>query len=160
MIFKFARTYVVLVASVFLVAGCGPSAKVPDKAQQATISGKLTLDGTKSVPVDTSIVFSCPEKNATASGKVDALGSYSIQAGDKGVGIPAGRYKVMVRPAEPPAAQVGTDAYKNGMMQGGMTPAAKPKSDIPEKFHALDSSTISIEVKPGPNTIDLDLSKL
>jgi len=160
MIFKTVSKYVAL-ASVFVVTGCGPAAKVPDKSQQATVSGKVTIDGTKTLPVDTSIVFACPEKNATVSGKIDALGTYSIQSTDKTVGIPAGRYKIMIRPAEPPAAAMGSDAYKAGMMQGGMTTqAAKPKSDIPDKFQALDTSTISIEVKPGPNTIDLDLSKL
>lgn len=152
----------VLLASHCLVTlvGCGgPTSKTYDAAQQATISGKVTLDGSKPVPLDSAVAFYCAEKAASGGGKVDALGSYSIKATDKVIGLPAGRYQVTVRPAEPPAAQVGTDDYKKMMMQGGNTAKAEVKSEIPAQFHAIDTTKIVLEVKPGANTIDLDLSK-
>jgi hypothetical protein len=154
------RTFVTLLCAGFLCGCGGPAAKVPDASQQATISGKVTLDGTKPAPVDTSVVFFCADKGATVSGKVDALGSYTIQAADKSIGIPAGRYQVMIRPAEKPPAQMGSDDYKKAMMGGGAK-TEEPKSDIPAKFHAFDTSKIVLEIKPGANAnTDLDLSKL
>lgn len=152
----------ILLASQCIVAviGCGGApSKTFDAAQQATISGKVTLDGSKPIPLDSTVAFYCAEKAATGAGKVDALGSYSIKAQDKIIGLPAGRYQVTVRPAEAPPAQVGTDDYKKMMMQSGSTAKAEVKSDIPTQFHAIDTTKIVLEVKPGANTIDLDLSK-
>ncbi|MBS0202796.1 MAG: hypothetical protein JSS49_07855 [Planctomycetes bacterium] len=143
-----------------LACGCGSSEKKPDASQQATISGKVTLDGSKPAPVDTDVVFYCSEKNATVAGRVDALGNYSVKAGDKSIGIPAGRYQVMVRPPAPPAPKVGTDDYKAMMMSGGAAKPAESASVIPTKFQAFDTSKIVLEVKAGNNPIDLDLSKL
>lgn len=143
-----------------LLCGCGggPKAKVPDPSQQATISGKVTLDGTAPAGLDTSVVFYCSEKGATAGGKLDALGSYSVKAADPSIGVPAGRYQVMVNPPAPPAVDMSSDDYKKKMMSGGAPPEA-PKSNIPEKFNAYATSNITLEIKPGANTIDLDLSK-
>jgi hypothetical protein len=144
-----------------LLNGCGggPPVKVPDASQQATISGKVTLDGTKPAGVDSSVVFYCPEKGATAGGKLDALGSYSVKAADASIGVPAGRYQVMVNPPSAPAVDMNSEEYKKKMMSGGGAPEA-PKSDIPAKFNSYTTSNIVLEIKPGPNTIDLDLSKL
>ena len=149
-----------LLCAGLICSGCGPAAKTPDASQQATIAGKVTLDGSKPIPVDSNIVFFCAEKNATISGKADALGAYTVRAGDKGVGIPAGRYQVMVRPPEAPPAKVGSDDYQKMMMSGGVAKKAESNSDIPLKFHAFDTSKIVLEIKAGNNTIDLDLSKL
>lgn len=155
------RMTVLLLFCASLVCGCGDGgSKTFDASQQATISGKVTLDGSKPAPLDSSITFYSAEKGANASGKVDALGSYSVKALDKVIGLPAGRYQVTVRPAEAPPAKVGTDDYKKSMMMGGSAPKEAPKSDIPEKFYAMDKTPIVLEVKPGANTIDLDLSKL
>jgi hypothetical protein len=150
------------ISALFTAVGCGPSVKAPDPSKQATISGKITLDGSKPAPVDSNVVFYLTEKSTIVAGKVDVLGNYSAKPAEKETGIPAGRYQVMIRPPEPPAANVNNkDEYNKMMMQGGA--AAKPepiKSDIPGKFHAFDTSKIVLEIKPGPNTIDLDLSKL
>jgi hypothetical protein len=141
--------------------GCGGGApKTFDAAAQATITGKVTLDGSKPVPLDSTITFYCAEKAATATAKVDALGSYSIKAQEKAIGVPGGRYKITVRPAEATPAQVGTDDYKKSMMSGATAAKQEIKSDIPSKFNALDTTPIVLEIKPGPNTIDIDLSKL
>ena len=145
-----------------ILCGCGgaPAVKLPDPAQQATISGKVTLDGTKPAPVNASVVFSCTEKGAIVSGKVDALGSYTIQAAQKSIGIPAGKYQVMIRPPEEPPVKMDSEEYKKRMMSGGAK-KEEPKSDIPAKFHSFDTSKIELDIKPGANpNVDLDLSKL
>lgn len=144
-----------------LLCGCGggPQAKVPDASQQATISGKVTLDGTAPAGLDSTVVFYCTEKGATAGGKLDALGNYSVKAADPSVGVPAGRYQVMVNPPPAPTVDMSSEEYKKRMMSGGGAPEA-PKSDIPAKFNTYATSNIVLEIKPGANTIDLDLSKL
>jgi hypothetical protein len=144
-----------------VVSGCGPAVKVPDASKQAQISGKITLDGSKPVPLDSTIVFFNTEKSATVAGKVDALGNYSVRPADKTVGIPAGRFQVMVRPPDPPSVAMGqTDDYKKMMMAPSTSKKEPVKSEIPVKFHAFDTSKIILEIQPGPNKIELDLSKL
>ncbi len=144
-----------------LLCGCGgPKVKLPDQSQQATISGKVTLDGTKPAPLNSSVVFYCTDKGAIVSGTVDAAGSYTIQTADKSIGIPAGKYKVTVRPPEAAAVKVGSDDYKSKMMPGGAK-TEEPKSVIPAKFQNLADTKIELEIKPGANpNVDLDLSKL
>ena len=95
-----------LFPAVFTAVGCGPSVKAPDPSKQATISGKITLDGSKPAPVDSSIVFYLTEKSTIVAGKLDVLGNYSAKPSEKATGIPAGRYQVMIRPPEPPALDV------------------------------------------------------
>lgn len=144
-----------------IFSGCGPAAKVPDASKQAQISGKVTLDGSKPVPLDSTIVFFNTEKSATVAGKVDALGNYSLRPADKSVGIPAGRFQVMVRPPDPPMVSMGqNDDYKKMMSTPASTKKEPSKTEIPAKFHAFDTSKIILEIQPGSNKIDLDLSKL
>lgn len=143
-----------------LMIGCGgPAPKRPDAADQSTISGKVTLDGAKPVPLDTNVIFFNADKGATVSGKADALGNYSIQSADKTIGIPSGRYQIAVRPAPPPEVQINSEEYKRQMMSGGAPKKPENTSEIPERFHTLEQTKIVLEIKPGANTIDLDLSK-
>ena len=144
-----------------IFSGCGPAAKVPDASNQAQISGQVTLDGSKPVPLDSTIVFFNTEKSATVAGKVDALGNYSLRPADKSVGIPAGRFQVMVRPPDPPMVSMGQNTDYTKMMSAPATMKKEPsKTEIPVKFHAFDTSKIILEIQPGPNKIELDLSKL
>ncbi len=139
-----------------LLAGCGGGSSAPKEAQ-ATISGKVTYDG-KPITLDSAVVFYCKDKAATAAGKVDSLGSYSLTGSIPSVGIPAGRYQVMIQPPTAPPPVVGSEEYKQAMM--GKAPKKEAPKDIPAKFHALESSKIVLEVKEGANTFDFDLSKL
>lgn len=148
------------ICGVWIFSGCGGgAAKTFDAAQQATISGKVTLDGSKPIPLDSVVQFSNLEKGATGAAKVDLMGSYSIRPADKVIGLPAGRYQFTIRPPEAAPVQVGTDDYKKRMMGGGNAPPAEAKSDIPAKFVSPDPKHV-LEIKAGANTIDLDLSKL
>lgn len=152
-------------AAVIVFGGCGSGGAKVDTSTQATISGSVTNDG-KPVTPESSVVFFCADLSATAAGSLDVLGKFSLRAADPRIGIPAGRYKVMVRPPEPPSVTItDQEAYKKMMMGGPPAGNVEPKAanrapDIPEKFQSLDSSGITLEIKPGPNTIDLDLAKL
>lgn len=110
------------------------------------------------ITTDSAIVFYCKDKGATASGKVDSLGGYSLTGSIPSIGIPAGRYQVMIQPPTAPPPVVGSEEYKQTMM--GKAPKPPAPKDIPAKFNTLDGSKIQLEVKEGNNTFDFDLSKL
>ena len=158
--------FVLLSLSVCLMglsSGCdsGPTGPV---GPQAEVSGTVTNNG-KPVAVNSLVVFFNKDKGLTLSGPLDSLGKYSLFAGDPKIGIPVGRYEVSVRPPVEAIAQVSqtSEDYKK-MMQGGgeKSLTAKPASapDIPEKFIDAKTSGLTFEVKAGPNTFDMDLSKL
>lgn len=140
-----------------VVTGC-KGTPVPE-GEQAQISGSVTLDG-KPLAVDSSVIFFCKEKAATAAGKVDSLGKFSL-TGDRAKGIPPGRYVVTVRPPEAAPVDANGEDYKKRMMSG--TAAVKPAAatgGIPSQFLTMDASPIVVEVKAGPNTFDLPLDQL
>jgi len=136
----------------------GPAQPSTPAAERAQVSGSVTYDG-KPVPLDSSVTFYCKAKDATASGKVDTLGHYSLSPAVESKGIPAGRYEVMIRPPEAEAPPVGSEQYTKIMMSGKGTAPPEVK-EIPKQFHTLATSGIVLEVKPGPNTFDFDLAKL
>ena len=138
-------------------AGCGVEREAKPTDPQASISGTITYNGENVTP-DSSIVFFCKEKSATAAGQVDSLGKFTLRPGVGSIGIPAGRYQVMVRAPDPPAPPVGSEEYKNFM--SGTTKKPEPAKDIPTQFGAFDTSGLSVEVKTGENNFDFDLAKL
>jgi len=142
--------------------GCGESA--PKKEPQAEVSGSVTFDGAP-ITIDSAVIFSSKDKGATAAGKVDSLGKFQLAAGNPNIGIPAGRYQVMIRPPAAAAVEVSqnSEEYKKMMMAGAAKatkPTAQGTKDIPAKFHSFDTSEIVLELKPGPNTFDFPLDKL
>lgn len=146
----------VVCSLMFTAFGCGEKEAKPTDPQ-ATVTGSLTNNGVNVTP-ETSIVFFCKEKNATAAGMVDSLGKFALKPGVGSIGIPAGRYQVMVRAPDPPAPAIGTKEYEEFM--SGKVKRAEPAKDIPAVFGAFDTSGISIEVKVGENKFDFDLAKL
>ena len=139
----------------FVASGCEKEA-LPT-GPQASISGTVTYDG-KPITLDSDVVFHCNDKDATAAGKIDSLGKYSLSPGIKSIGIPAGRYQIMIRPPELPAPAIGTKEYEDQM--SSKTKKPEPPKDIPQQFQQFDKSGLVVEVKAGPNTFDLDLAKL
>lgn len=144
------------------LAGCGGGGggRPAPTTKQATVSGSVVNNGTP-IKTDSSVVFFCTEAGATLAGKIDALGKFNLGAADPAIGIPVGRYQVMVRPPEPKSVQTTSADYAK-MMQGGSNPtaAAATPSDIPQPFLALDTTPLILEVKEGPNTFDIDLAKI
>lgn len=120
--------------------------------------------GGKSVPVDTSVVFYCQEKDATAAGKVDSHGKFQLKAARTSPGIPVGRYVVMVRPPDPPmptSAATGSSSqdYQKAMQAGGAV-KLPTSSDIPVELLSLTTSKLGYDLKAGPNNFDIDLSNV
>lgn len=138
------------------LVGCGEKEAKPTDPQ-ASVSGSVTNNGANVTP-DTSVVFFCKDKNAMAAGQVDSLGKFALRPGVGSIGIPAGRYQVMIRAPDPPAPALGTKEYEDFM--SGKVKRPEPAKDVPAVLGAFDTSGISVEVKVGENTFDFDLAKL
>lgn len=151
---------VAVVVMISGIAGCG-GAPARKMEEQAKVSGSVTLGG-KPLPTGWNIVFASKEKGSTGAGSIDSLGKFSLRAGDPAVGIPVGRYEVMLRaPAGPPPAPVGSADYQKQMMSGASTkPKVADEGPVPMKFLAFDTSGLVFELKGGENTFDIDLDKL
>ena len=163
--YKLAVCVAVLATAAAGSSGCGDATPKPDASKMATISGSVTIEG-KAVAAETHVVFFNKDKAATAAGKTDSLGKFSLTEADARIGIPAGRYEVMIRPPDPPPMKIDSDDYKK-MMSGAVAPAdgVAPKpvqrtSEIPSRFQDFLTSKLALEVKTGPNTFDIDLAKI
>ena len=146
---------------VLIAVGCGgPTGPVDPQAQ---VTGTVTNNG-KPVTLGSLVVFYNAEKGLTLTGTLDSLGNYSLTPADPKIGVPAGRWEVSLKPPVEPPIEMSTGADYMKMMQGGAksTAGSKPATakDIPEKFNSPKTSGLVFEVKAGPNTFNLDLSKL
>lgn len=141
--------------------GCGPAEKAPTTVQ-ARVSGSVVIDG-KPVKLDTAVTFYNTDEGATAAGKVDALGKFQLTGSMKSIGIPVGRYKVMIRPPEPSnvaPAQGSVDYEKMMKTAGSAMKTQAANSEIPAQFMTLETTPLIFEVREGDNNFDLDLAKL
>lgn len=156
-------TRALLLSVAAFCVGCGED-NTP-KTEQASVSGSVTVDGTP-ITLDSTVTFISENEGANAGGMIDALGNYNIKAGVPKIGIPVGRYKVMIRPPTPvtQTAAVGSDDYKKMMAQPVGAKAAGKGADagkeIPMEFQSLSTTPIVLELQPGPNKLDFDLAKL
>jgi hypothetical protein len=122
---------------VLAVVGCGG-------AYDSTASGVVTLDG-KPVPRGT-VSFHPVAGGPAAYAMIGDDGSYTVQTGRAG-GLPAGDYQVSITANENAAV-----AQTAG---GGPPPPGKPIT--PLWYRMKETSGLQVTVKPGSNTIDLEL---
>ena len=104
-----------------------------------TIAGKVTYKG--AAVTNGSIAFQMPSKGIAQNGKLDAGGTFTMATP-----MPVGTYKVFY---VPPAVEPQDPTKKS---------AAPPevKTIVPTKFHDLQGSNLSVEVKSGRNDIPID----
>jgi hypothetical protein len=149
-------------ALIGVIGGCSGGSSGPrlDPGKQATITGSVTFNG-QPLPLDSSVYFSSKDTGTTAAGKLDALGNFSATAPDPKQGLSAGRYHIMVRPPTPPPVTANDPRYKD-VMTGGAKPsiASSDSALIPKQFFSLETTKLVLEVKPGPNTFNIDLAKI
>jgi hypothetical protein len=137
------RFTLVLVAG--LAAGCGGGESV------APVSGRVTLDGQPAVGVHVGF-----QPLAVGDNKNPGGGSYALTDAD-------GRYTLRMVEGGRPGAVVGKHRVEIATPVGmaddlhDMRPkAANPRVAIPAKFNR--ESTLTFEVKPGPNEANFDLT--
>lgn len=143
------------------IVGCGASEKKPDASTQATVTGTVTKGG-KAIAANSDVSFFCEASGAQAGGKVDALGKFSLVAQNPKVGIPAGRYKVTIRPPVKTVAMSPSNADYQKMMMPGAAQAEASKateSEIPAEFQVTESTKLIFEITAGANSIPIELEK-
>ena len=119
------------------LVGCG-------EGKTAPVNGRVKLkDGSDvSVLKGYSLTFESDGGKASAVGEIDRDGSFKLSTFGANDGAVPGKYRVAINPPPNP------------------DPDKPPsKSKIPAKYENLDSSGLTAEIKPGPNSIELELDK-
>jgi hypothetical protein len=119
-------------------AGCGPTEPL------ARISGKVTFEG---APVQEGlIVFSSTELGVHIMAKIND-GSYRVVT-ERGVGLPPGDYQVAISPP---------------LIDHPVGPILEPPRpvvyrDIPNRYHDIQTSGLSTELREGENVKDFEMA--
>lgn len=123
-------------AALLLTAGCGGPF-------DATLSGAVSLDGS---PLPTGTITLTPTaEGTTAFGRVEEDGGYAVMTGRE-TGLQSGEYQVSIIAREDPTPDPN----------GGPPPAGKMLT--PQWYSSRASSGLTVNVKPGRNTYDIELT--
>jgi hypothetical protein len=126
-----------------LLAGCNRGGLT-----LAKVSGRVTIDGR---PVKEGVILFVPERGPGASGPIDD-GRYFLTTRTAGDGAVVGRHKVYFAP-KPPPGDPNVAAHETA------APPPPPKSDFPPPRYATpENSGLSVEVQPGANAADFEVS--
>ncbi len=151
-------SFLVLLVLAPAMLGCGGGGGRDYKIkadQQATISGTVKY-GDANVPLNSQVTFFNSTEGIAAVGFADENGNYTLKPAEKETGLPAGTYQVTVSPPPPPP--MTEEQYKK-MDASAMAMPDITYKELPKKFYNYMTSGLEFEVKPGPNTFDLDLKE-
>lgn len=142
--------YLVLFSMVAL-AGCGEGEKGQPTLHPVT--GKLTRGGQPVANVQIMFVPATREGRG-ATGITDASGMYKMVSPNAGEGVPAGQYKVVLsQSGASDAATVDMSRYTSGK-----DPAkAESTEAFPKEYGSEQTTPKTVEVKTGPNEINIEL---
>lgn len=139
------------------MVGCGPAGFTFHP-----VSGKLTIGGKVPSKVQVSL-YPVSGKGPIASGAVDAAtGQFQLTSSGgankpSGKGAVAGKYKVVLNTSTGAGGMTPEEAMAQYAQTGqGKAPAA-PKAEFPKEFGSASTSPKEVEIKAGPNTLDLAL---
>lgn len=110
-----------------------------------TVHGKVTYKG-EPAPVGATIAF-VSASGAAGSGNIGADGTYSVTAS-----LPVGIYTVII---SPPANVLSPAEAMRASQPGGVT---DKYPNIPPKYRAAATSNSSLEIKPGKNEYNLNMT--
>ena len=127
------------ICMLMLVATVGCSSS----SQEAQVTGRVTLDGSR-IGVGT-IVFAPVEGGKPATGSIEADGSYVVNT-SREPGLATGTYKVAVSIREMPKDVKRSDQPPPGRLL------------IPGRYEQADASGLQFEIRPGKNSIDIELT--
>jgi hypothetical protein len=134
--FQMIRPSFILAFLVFGVVGCS-------EGLESEVTGIVTLDG-KTIGPGTVNFSPVDGKSNPAVGTIKPNGTYFLKTSRED-GLRAGNYSVAVSVFEQSATPTGERSM------------APPKLLTPEKYNTIETSGLEFEVKPGDNTIDIDL---
>ncbi len=139
-----AAMWIVLLVAV-VAAGCG------NRGPLGQVKGTVRLDGQ---PLEDAAVTFLPDGAEGASaphstGKTDAAGHFQLRCEDGREGAPVGWHRVTVEDLAP---------YRLPRDDNAPATAGALKPRVPGAYHDPGKTPIRREVKPGEQTIDLELS--
>jgi hypothetical protein len=139
------------------MAGCGAGGP----ACQPT-TGKLTIGGQVPSGVQVSL-YPVSGNGPIASGNVDAAtGQFTLTTAGRvgkpaGQGAVAGKYKVVLSAGGGSGGPSPEEMMKQYSNVGANKAPATPKASFPKEFGSASTSPKEVEIKSGPNTLDLAL---
>jgi hypothetical protein len=142
------RLPLLAVSVAFAAAGCSGGPKL------AEVKGAVTLDGR---PLAKVMVEFIPDGTTgpRATGTTDENGQYTLLCDDQRRGAVVGPNRVVLHDLEVMGDKfLGRKMEQIGTKDG---PTLKP-SRVPERYTDVASTPFKKEVKPEPNTIDLDVT--
>jgi hypothetical protein len=129
------------VALAVVSLGCGEQAPPPRPVSEA--EGAVTYDGE---PVPSGIISFVPLDGGTGTGAAVIKGRYRVEPDAK---LTPGKYRVEIRWGKPTGEKIKDASY-------GQSPDVIAEG-LPAKYNS--ESTLTIDVKAGPNSIDFHLEK-
>lgn len=144
-------------AIALLAAGCGSGGPAVHPA-----SGKLTIGGQVPAGVQVSL-FPVSGSGPIASGNVDPVtGQFKLTTAGSvgkpaGQGAVAGKYKVVLSAGGGGGAPSPEEVMKQYSNTGNGKSPPPPKASFPKEFGSASTSPKEVEIKPGPNTLDIAL---
>lgn len=145
-----ARLQAGLVMLVALTAGCGKEAA--PQLPSTLVSGLVTLDGEPVVAAEVRFVPQLGTKGFGGMAVTNSRGQYMIEntAAPGAVGLPEGKYKIVIRTFQPP--EDPTLAAKFGNPGGKPTP-------VPPIYGHEDKTPLEAIVSLGGGALDFALKK-
>lgn len=110
----------------------------------AQVKGKVKFkDGSDpGVLAGYTVTFESEDAKSSSIGEIGPDGSFQLSTLGQNDGAPPGKYRVVITPP------------------GSSDPERPPpKSQIPTKYHNFDTSGLTAEIKPGRNTIELEVER-
>ncbi len=139
-----------------LASGCGPR-----RPATAPVRGKVTCGGQ---PVTEGTVTFYPEQGRSATGRIQPDGSYTLTTFQQGDGALLGKHKVTIEAVRfTGGAPQPTSMEEEIRMAMQKQPAGygPPQAEwlVPPRYAKRETSDLTFEVKPGPNTADFDVPR-
>lgn len=144
----------IAVTSLLAALGCGASEDITGPF--GTVTGKATYKGAP-LPAGCVVTFTGTAKSTgAAAGIVVSDGTYTLRSGATEK-IRPGVYNVTVSP--PPAPPVDQNTIDEYMNTGDASKLPKsPPPPFPAKYSDATNSGLKLDVKEGPNTLDISLT--
>ena len=137
-----------------IATGCG------EDAPQATVEGTLRRNG---APLENCLVIFLPQSGqgtpaGRSAGLTDSQGAYRLRFDDQREGVAIGPHRVTVQDL---SVSIGVRRRDHGTVDAEVHDDQPPppvrRSRVPQIYTSPASTPLQSEVKPGHQTIDLDV---
>jgi hypothetical protein len=134
-----------------VACGCGTRPAIGE------VDGQIRLGGQPLPHVQVQFVPD-PEKGTTgpmAMAVTDDDGRYTLRLLDDTPGAVVGHHRVVILTTEAGTGRRGRSRTRSG--EGSAAGGAPTHPEVPSVYHSLASTPLAREVRPGKQTIDIDL---